>query len=99
MVQAILNFFIRKEHQNPDVFTEEEVVFKHNFRRYYIRKINRAVEFWARDEKDERLNFYLGKVIGEKIVLSKAFYTHPYDVQKGGGRLARIYLHNDHREL
>lgn len=96
-MQTILSIFKKKEHDDEYVFTEEDFVFKHCFKRYYIRKTKGAVELWCRHTEIEGVNFYLGKVVGNNIILSKSFYTYPYDVQKGGSRLARIYLHNDDR--
>lgn len=96
-MKNLLNFFKKREHHEEYIFTDEDFVFQHNFKRYYVRKIYGSIEFWCRDIHDERLNFYLGKLVKDKIILSKAFYTHPYDVQKGGSRLARIYLYNDDR--
>lgn len=93
----IKNLFKKKEHYDKNIFSEQDFAFKYSFKRYYIRRINGVIEFWARDERDEKLDFYLGRLVGEKVILSKAFHTHPWDVQKGGGRLIRIYMSGDDR--
>ncbi len=94
----ILDLFTKKEHENEYEFADEDYVFQHCHKRYYVRKIHGIAEFWCRSVLDPEMNFFLGKLINQKIVLSKAFYTHPWDVQKGGAKLCRIYLHNDWRE-
>lgn len=98
-METLLKIFKRKEYQNPSVFSEEEFILKHNFKRYYARTIKGDVEFWAFSEHDEKEKFYLGKLINNSIMLALAYRTYPYDVQKGTGRLCRAYLHNDWREL
>lgn len=96
-MEILKKLFRKKEHEDETLFTEEDYVFQHNFKRYYVRKIHGITEFWARDNNDHRLNFYIGKLVDERVILSQAYYTHPWDVIKAGGRLIRIYLHNDDR--
>lgn len=96
-MEMILNLFKKREHGDEYEFTDEDFVFKHDFKRYYVRKVRGAVEFWARSCLTENISYFIGNVINDKVVLSRAFYTLPYEVQRAAGRLIRIYLHNDDR--
>lgn len=74
-------------------------MFKHNFKRYFIRYPDNGTEFWAYSETNESDFHYLGKLSNNQIHMANNFRTLPWDVQKGAGRLFRIFLHNDWREL
>lgn len=90
---------IKKAHQNPKEFCDEFLLFKSNFKNYVIRKINKKTELWAFGVEDTDEVYFLGHEEKGRIILSDKFRTYPWDVQKGAGRLCRIYLHNDDREL
>ena len=95
----ILELFNKSEHEDETVFAEQDSMFQHCHKRYYIRNIGGGTELWARSILNQDESYFIGKLVGNKVVLARAYYTYPYDVMKAGSKLIRIFLHNDWRDL